>query len=321
MCDSSDTREIAGPEEIRDEVEALWDFHTARLKPETPPEKLVDRVAFSQAPPVRVVQCTACGLVYRNPRERERELRGVYAGEVPEQRVLQSLHDIQRESYRAQATRLGEVARRAGSGLEVGSYVGAFLAASRDTGWRFEGVDVNEVANTFTRSLGFHVTPGDIAAMVAEADGRTFDAVAIWNCFDQLADPRATARAARTLLRNGGVLAVRVPNGGFYAALRGGLDGVSAPVARALLAHNNLLTFPYRNGFTPPALERVLEEAGFRVVRTEGDALVPIADEWTLGWAALEEKIVKWAVKRGAAATGADGAAWFEMYAEARSDQ
>ena len=48
----------------------------------TPPSRLVDRVAFSQAPPWRVVRCKRCGLVYRNPAESRDAVRATYAGEL-----------------------------------------------------------------------------------------------------------------------------------------------------------------------------------------------------------------------------------------------
>ena len=48
--------------------------------------------------------------------------------------------------------------------------------------------------------------------------------------------------------------------------------------ARAVLAQNNLLTFPYRWGFTPQSLTRLLSETGFSVRRIRGDVLVPVAD-------------------------------------------
>ena len=72
--------------------------------------------------------------------------------------------------------------RAPGSGLEVGSYVGAFLDAARARGWRFEGVDVNEGASRFARAQGLTVTVGTIDEVPAT---RRFDAVAIWNCLDQ----------------------------------------------------------------------------------------------------------------------------------------
>ena len=117
------------------------------------------------------------------------------------------------------------------------------------------------------------------------------------------------------MLRPKGVLAIRVPNGAFYSTVRRRLNGVAGPVARALLAHNNLLGFPYRHGFTVRSMALLLEDTGFDVVGTHGDALVPIADEWTRGWAAAEERMIKTAMK-AFAALDRDGAPWFEVYAK-----
>jgi len=311
VCGGTDDEQVAGPEEIRAEVEALWEFHTRRLLPHTPPLHLIDRVAFSQHPPLRVGRCTACGLVYRNPREREYELRDLYAGEAPDDAVLQALFDTQRAAYAAQAARLGETAGGTGRVLEVGSYVGGFLHAAREAGWRPTGLDVNAAANRFARARGFDVAEGDLASYAGDD---AYDAVAIWNCLDQLPEPRDAVRRAHALLRPGGLLAVRVPNGAFYAAVRAHLDGAGAPLARALLAHNNLLAFPYRHGFTPRSLARLLGDAGLVVERSYGDTLVPIADEWTQGWAAWEERIVKGAL-RLLGGDEAERAPWLELYA------
>ena len=314
VCNSPDSHEIAGAADVREEIEALWAFHTRRLRDDTPVDRLTDRVAFSQAPPIRLVQCGRCDTVFRNPRERAFEVIDAYADETPSMETLQSLHDTQRTSFEHQLSRLTEATGRPGRGLEVGSYAAGFLTASRAAGWNFEGLDINESANEFARALGFSVTTGDLMSFRTAGP---YDAVAIWNCFDQLPDPRAAARAANALLKRNGVLAVRVPNGAFYAAVRRRLDGVAGPVARALLAHNNLLGFPYRHGFTVRSLTLLLEDTGFDVITTHGDALVPIADEWTRGWAAAEERMVRTAMK-ALAALDTDGAPWFEVYGRAR---
>ena len=141
VCNGADSREVAGSDDVRDEMEALWAFHTRRLLADTPPERLTDRVAFSQAPPLRLVQCDRCETVFRNPRERAFEVTETYADETPSLETLQSLYETQRVACQAQAMRLTDMVARPGRGLEVGSYAGAFLDAAKRFGWRFEGLD------------------------------------------------------------------------------------------------------------------------------------------------------------------------------------
>jgi 2-polyprenyl-3-methyl-5-hydroxy-6-metoxy-1,4-benzoquinol methylase len=314
VCSSADATELVSADDAKVEIEQLWEYHQKRLKPDIPASHLMDRVAFSQRAPLRLVRCDDCGLVYRNPVERATELSEIYEDEGPDESVLRALHDTQRSAYDAQASRLTEVFGRRGTGIEVGSYVGAFLAAARDAGWQFSGVDVNAETNAFTRSLGFQVDDGTIESLDAE---RRADVVAIWNCLDQLADPASAVRAARTHLTTGGMLALRVPNGACYAAFEPLLRTPLASVAREWLAQNNLLGFPYRYGFTPTALTRLVERNGMRVEHVVGDVLVPIADRWTKRWAALEEKLVKRVIAAGARISSGDKplAPWFEVYA------
>lgn len=314
VCSSASSRELLSADDARLEIEQLWEYHQKRLRPDVPPDHLVDRVAFSQRAPLRLVRCDDCGLVYRNPVERATEMAELYEEQGPDEAVLRTLHDTQRSAYDAQAERLTATFGRRGTGIEVGSYVGAFLAAARDAGWQFTGVDVNARTNAFTRSLGFQVHDGAIESLDPE---RRADVVAIWNCLDQLADPASAVGAARSHLASGGMLAVRVPNGACYAAFRPLLQSPIGALAREWLAQNNLLGFPYRYGFTPGALTRLVERNGMRVEQVVGDVLVPIADRWTKRWAALEERLVKRIIATGAHISRGDKplAPWFELYA------
>jgi SAM-dependent methyltransferase len=319
VCGSAEADEIADDEQMRAEVEALWAFQTRRLRPDTPPTRLTDRVAFSQHPPIRLVRCRSCGLVYRNPREREFELRAIYSRDEPSQATMRTLFETQRRSFRVQAKRLKQLLGRAGSGLEVGSYVGAFLRAALDEGWHFEGLDIGEEASAFARQKGFTVTVGSLESW-GETTKRQFDAVAIWNTFDQLPDPRVAAAAVHRLVSPGGLFAVRVPNGAFYARVRKLLQGPLAGLARALLAHNNLLTFPYRHGFTIQSLDTLMTKTGFEVEAIHGDSLVLTADRFTRPWAAAEERLIKRTMRIVGAMgdAGAERAPWLEVYARRR---
>ena len=252
-------------------------------------------------------------MVYRNPIERPREVTEVYAEQAPSVEVLRALHETQLPALREQARTLRSVLGRGGFGLEVGSYVGGFLAAAREQGFVFEGLDINPAINAFARSLGFCVHDGQLTTFTSS---REFDVVAIWNTFDQLVDPRGALNAAVRLLAPAGVLVLRVPNGGLYARMRRRWrrGGSAGRVAKAVLAQNNLLTFPYRWGFTPRSLVRLIESAGLGVLGVRGDVLVPIADEWTKRWARVEERAIKRALTR-AARSDVRRAPWFEIYA------
>jgi hypothetical protein len=308
-CDSSEHTVIADADDIRDELEQLWAFHTRRLRGATPPARLHDRVAFSQQPPLRIVRCDRCTLLFRNPRERADELVDTYSDEVPAPASLEALFDNQRQSYHSQARRLVRIAGPRGRGLEVGSYVGAFLAAAADVGWDFAGVDVNPAANKFAARRGLDVRSGTID----DVTGTAWDAIAFWNCFDQLPDPRAALHAARERLPADGWVCIRVPSGAFYASWRSRLSTPMRPLARLLLAHANMLGFPYRFGFSVTSLRYLLERSGFHLEHVHGDSLVALADDFTRPWARAEEALVKAAMRR----LPGTHSAWIEVYARA----
>jgi SAM-dependent methyltransferase len=309
-CGGREAAEIASREAIRREMEALWAFHLRRLRPGAPATALTDRLAFTQPPPLRLLSCTCCGTLRRDPEEGETNLLDRYAAEALSPAVLGALFEAQRTSARRQMDRLARLGGPRGEGLEVGLYTGAFLAAAEGSGWRFHGIDVNEGAVAFARSLGLSADRGTLEDLPVE---RRYDALAIWNCFEQLPAPRTALHRAHALLRPGGVLALRVPNGAFYRRCRARLDGAAHHLAVALLAHNNLLAFPYRYGFTPASLTYALEAAGFRVAAIHAEALVPTADRWTRRWAVWEERTAKALLRR----LPARSAPWLELYARA----
>jgi 2-polyprenyl-3-methyl-5-hydroxy-6-metoxy-1,4-benzoquinol methylase len=305
VCKTNDFRELASSDEIRRQVEELWAFHTRRLKPGAPVQQLFDRAVFSQAPPVHIVQCEGCGTVMRNPRESEASIVDLYASEEPPESALEDLFDEQVVFYAPRVRTLEELLGRTGTVLEVGSYLGAFLHAAQERGWKARGVDVNESANAFAQARGAEVSAGTIDDVDA---AERYDVVTLWNCLDQLPDPEGALRHARALLNEQGIVTARVPNGACYARL------MKLPFRRALLAQNNLLAFPYRQGFTPSSLRTLLTETGFDVVRMRGDTLVITAGAWTRGWAAAEERFLKAATRLLLPRTHSP---WIEVYARA----
>lgn len=304
VCTSRQFTELANRLDITRQLEDLWTFHTRRLKPGAPVSQLFDRAIFSQRPPVHLVRCTACGTVLRNPREADDAIVETYAEEEAPTGALDDLFREQVRFYTPRVRRLERLLGRTGSVLEVGSYVGAFLHAAQQRGWQAHGTDVNEQTNRFARGRGCTVTTGALE----DAPVTRYDVVALWNCVDQLPDPAATLLHARARLDRHGIVALRIPNGAFYEAAR------RLPFGAALLAHNNLLGFPYRHGFTPTSIRRLLEAADFRIAVLRGDTLVSTAGDWTRGWADLEARAIKGITRL---LTPRRFAPWIEVYARA----
>src|SRR5881394_2280046 len=143
VCGHAQSHVVADGESLRAELDALWSFHGDRLRAAVPLDRLDDRVTFTEPPPWRLVCCDECGLLYRNPAERPRVLAELYGRSTLTVDAMRSLHDRQRRSFRSQARIVRALLGRAGTGLEVGSYVGAFLAAAQHEGLAFEGLDIN----------------------------------------------------------------------------------------------------------------------------------------------------------------------------------
>lgn len=290
ICGSAESIEIADRTGIQQEVERVWAFHARRFRHPVPPNFLTDRVVFSQDPPLGLVRCIDCTHLYRSPRESRDAVRRAYSDAAPEQRVYESLFQNQRVAYRAQVRRLLRFSPSIRLGLEVGSYMGGFLAAARDAGLSFTGIDVNAAAAAFGADKGLRI---ETCAIEEVRTDTSYDAITIWNTFEQLPDVRAAALTARRLLRDGGVLVVRVPNSSFYTRWRRRLNGPLATWTERMLVHNNLLGFPYREGFTAQSMSRLFDEAGFTIHRVYGDTLFPVADRWTSARGLLDEWFTK----------------------------
>jgi SAM-dependent methyltransferase len=178
--------------------------------------------------------------------------------------------------------------------IGVGSFVGGFLAAGRGHGWTVLGVDPGKQVTAFCRARRLPVYRGTLEdASIADS---SVDAVVIWNTFDQLPNPDTTLGAVRRILRQTGLLVVRVPNGSLYRKGVEIINGkrVLSNLMTTILAWNNLLAFPYLHGYSISTLDQLLGRHGFRRRWVYPDTLLPLADRNTKTWARSEERLIKW---------------------------
>lgn len=317
-CGGARVEIVCDAREIRAQLDWVRRFHVRRLRDRPPPGALEDRTDFTQGFVTNVVACVACGLLFRDPRPPPEAIARSYARDAYEPARLEALLAGQRAFFREKVRVLARWMPPPGARvLELGSFIGGFLDVTRDAGWDARGVDPGEEVVAYCRARGLRVLRGTVVDL-AEPAG-SFDLIAIWNTFDQLPEPGPALAAVARLLRSGGTLVLRVPNGLCYRRTVAALRRAPAPFAavlRGALAWNNLLGFPYLYGYTPRTLERLCAAHGLATAAVRPDTLVRLSDDATRPWASVEEAVVKsawrllWSL-RGARA--AERAPWLDV--------
>jgi hypothetical protein len=177
--------------------------------------------------------------------------------------------------------------------IEVGSFVGGFLEAAREHGWDIIGVDPGDTVVRFCRNRGLPVLKGTLEESPQPSNG--FDAVLIWNTFDQLPDPRPLLTTIAQLLKPDSLLVIRIPHGNCY---RSAMEFTQVhrwmrnPIYTGL-AWNNLLSFPYLYGYGLTTLDCLVGEFGLVREAVYPDTLMTTAVPEMKWWVTLEERLVK----------------------------
>jgi SAM-dependent methyltransferase len=269
VCESGRLSELARVDQI-----AIERVHRERLfrglfPPGTPPYILKDRAFPTQTYDARLVMCDECGTLARDPHLSVAGEHRQYADDTYHVDWLESSY---REFAAAYGRRMPELIRSIGPNarvLEIGSFVGGFLAAARDHGWQARGIDVGDCVTRFARSKGLDARRGCLDEM--RFFDRAFDAVFIWHCFDQLPEPWQDLREIHRILKENGHLVIRVPNGAFVRGMHRLLRALPFELlrerVRRVLAFAGLAGFPFQIGYTPDSLSGMLQDSGFESIR------------------------------------------------------
>ena len=197
--------------------------------------------------PADVLRCERCGILIRGGAPDDDAFRHDRYNTA----LLRALHESHAVAFRAKRDDYRPLLPPDARVVEVGSYAGGFLRAATDWGWQPAGVDIGRDTCRFTAALGFDMRDA------FDLPSQSIDGLFVWNCFEQLSDPRALLAAAHHALRAGGLLVIRVPDADLYAA-RADLRAI---------ADNGLLGWPHRFGFGVRALRRLARQYRFRLQR------------------------------------------------------
>ena len=193
------------------------------------------------------MRCEDCGLLYLNPRPTRSEMGRYYPAQYfgppsPPRRfsrvkrwILQDFYgypEIASPGYRRYLRKLllwPEYIRRVITGreslpwvgrgrlLDVGCGSGVSTAIYKEQGWNVSGLDLNEVAVRYARTLlGNRVQLGDL--MSVRYPDRAFDLVRLSHSLEHMYGLGQVLAVVGRILDDGGVLAVTVPNAGSWEA-------------------------------------------------------------------------------------------------------
>lgn len=282
-------------------------------------EELKDLTEFFHQEKADLLACGECGLLVRE--EHEPPPAQTYSEDEYDPALMERLYPRYLSAFRAKEKPYRGLLPAGARVLEIGSHYGAFLKTAREWGWQAEGVDVGKDTSRFAQSKGFSVHICEIGDCRFEE--RSFDAVFIWNCFDQIEDPTPTLRECRRVVRPGGLLVVRTPNGVFYALCQrllasGELAHERAEFLIRAMGYNNLLGFPYRYGYGRVTLERLMEASGFRVEGMLNSELLTLPLPESPEWVEREEQTINSEVRMLAGSVlleaGRLTGPWIEMW-------
>jgi SAM-dependent methyltransferase len=157
-----------------------------------------------------IVRCSDCGHMQLERMPTEADLSEAY------RRAESDDYLVEEAGQRATARRILEAIERHVARdrlLDLGCWVGLFLAEARVRGWETVGVEPSEFASRHARErLGLDVqTCGLLEAELPDAG---FNSVFMGDVIEHLPDPSAALERVAELLAPGGVVAIALPDSG-----------------------------------------------------------------------------------------------------------
>jgi 2-polyprenyl-3-methyl-5-hydroxy-6-metoxy-1,4-benzoquinol methylase len=139
--------------------------------------------------------------------------------------------------------------------LDVGTGCGFFLSAANHRGWGVEGIEPSLQSVEVARlKNGLDVFPGTLQEY---GENRQFDVITFINVLDHSTMPWVEIDWARKLLRPGGIIYLRFPNGFLHSQIYrlGHKCGLSKSLRKFIVFHMYSLT--------PTYVSRLLSDKGF----------------------------------------------------------
>lgn len=200
----------------------------------------------------QLVACAQCGLQYVSPRLRADAVLEGYSAGSDEQFVSQARgREITFGKCLDAIERVWTVPR--GRLLDIGTGGGSFPFMASKRGWQAEGCEPNRwLCEWAQKNYNLPIRPGTVFEQ--DYPPASFDVVTLWDVLEHTPDPKQEVRETHRLLKEDGLLVINYPDIGSW-------------IARAMGRSWVFLLDVHLYYFTPATIRKLLEEAGFDIVR------------------------------------------------------
>jgi SAM-dependent methyltransferase len=223
-----------------------------------PPRWLFDATDRNRSATSRcfsIFSCETCGIAFTHPQPGPDLVATLYPDEYYPTQALSEAH-FAGHVHPMQHEKLGHIlpVARQGTLLDIGCGVGFFVKEAARAGFDAKGIEWSQRAVDAGRSQwNLALTAGSF--LDHDFGSLQFDVVTLWQVLEHLDDPIAALRKIRTLLNDGGVVAIAVPN----------FASIQAKIFRHRWYHLDVPRHLFH--FTPRSLEGLLQREGFRIAR------------------------------------------------------
>ncbi|MBK8498991.1 MAG: class I SAM-dependent methyltransferase [Flavobacteriales bacterium] len=222
-----------------------------------------------------LVDCSACGFRFTNPRPASNELGRYYqsADYISHTNAAHSLRDRVYQRVRrfalAQKCRLVSRYEPYGHVLDVGCGTGEFLAFLKSCGYLAHGVEPNLKAREMAIATHALKIVPDLDA-VRRAEG--FRVITLWHVLEHLPGLHVTLKKLFSLLADGGLLIIAVPDRSSWDASHYGADWAAWDVPRHVshFRQQDIKRLLHEHGFELDSIKRMWFDAPYVAMLSEG---------------------------------------------------
>jgi len=210
-----------------------------------------------------IVRCLKCDLLYVNPRLKEPDK--IYWGDAEKyyleaRLIFEGKAGHHRDPNYQADLRLISKYKPSGKLLDIGTNMGFFLRNAKIKGWDAYGIEPSPSLSEMARKyFGLNVKTAFLEN--AGFDDKFFDVVTLTDVFEHLTQPKRMLATIHKIIKDDGILFIKVPNGLFNL-----LKLQGAKLTGRLKNYDIFDSYEHVVHYSQKTLTLMLESSGFRVI-------------------------------------------------------